>query len=89
MRFRPEPNIITTPMDDGGLVLLAQRSGTLFRCNATAAAMWTALCQHDGQLDAVAGSLAERYPAHAARVRADLDLLVEALRRAGLVRADM
>ncbi|MGH3625654.1 MAG: PqqD family peptide modification chaperone [Sciscionella sp.] len=75
-------------MDDGGLVLLSERSGKLFRCNATAAAMWAALRQYDGQLDAAAGSIAEQYRANAVRVRADLDLLVERLQRAGLVKAD-
>lgn len=89
MRFRPEPGITATEMDDGGLVLLSERSGKLFRCNATAATMWAALWEHDGHLDSAATSIAEHYRgADPARVRADLDVLVERLRQAGLVRAD-
>lgn len=65
MCIRPEPSITTTPMDDGGLVLLSERSGKLYRCNATAAAMWTALRQHDGQPDAAA----TRSPSNTASIR--------------------
>lgn len=36
MRYRPEAGVTTTPMDDGGLVLLSERSGRLYRCNPTA-----------------------------------------------------
>lgn len=70
------------------MVLLSPHRGTLFRCNITAAAMWAALCRHGGQLDVVAEAVAEQYHADVARVRADLDLLVEKLRQARLVRTD-
>jgi hypothetical protein len=88
VRVRPEPSIKTTPMDDGGLVLLSPRSGRLFRCNATAAAMWAALGMHDGRLDAAAAAVAARYRTGTVYVRADLDVFVERLQRAGLVRTD-
>lgn len=88
MRMQPEPNISTTALDDGGLVLLSERSGKLYRCNATAAAMWTALGRHDGHLDTVAQSVADLHHADTARVRADLDVLAEQWRQAGLVRAE-
>lgn len=88
MRIRPEPSISTTSLDDGGLVLLSERSGKLYRCNATAAAMWAALGRHDGQLDAAALSVADLHRADPARVRADLDLLIDRWRQAGLVRVE-
>jgi hypothetical protein len=75
-------------MDDGGLVLLREKSGKLYRCNPTAAAMWTALHEHDGQPDAASRSVAELYGTGPAQVRADLDLLLADLQRAGLVRAE-
>jgi hypothetical protein len=88
VRLRPEPSIRTTSMDDGGLVLLCERSGTLYRCNTTATALWTALHEHDGHADAAAQSVAEQYRTDPARVRADLHRLIDAWRKAGLVRAD-
>lgn len=85
MRYRPEAGVTSTPMDDGGLVLLSERSGRLYRCNSTGAAMWTALCQHDGEPDAAAATVAEHYGTEPARVRADLKTLIDALQRAGLL----
>lgn len=88
MRYQPEVGVTTTLMDDGGLVLLSERSGKLYRCNHTAATMWTDLHQHDGRPDAAAVAVAGQYDTELARVRADLDVLVDELRRAGLVRAE-
>ncbi|MBI3687090.1 MAG: PqqD family protein [Actinobacteria bacterium] len=88
MRYRPDDGVSSTPMDDGGLVLLREKSGRLYRCNPTAAAMWTALLEHDGQPDAASRSVAERYGTGSARVRADLDVLLADLQRTGLVRAE-
>lgn len=88
MRYRPEVGVTTTLMDDGGLVLLSERSGKLYRCNPTAAAMWTALHQHDGLPDAATVAVAGQYDTELARVRADLDALIEELRQAGLMRAE-
>jgi hypothetical protein len=75
-------------MPDGVLVLLSERTGKLYCCNATAAAMWVALDEHDGQLDAVVTTVAEQHQANPARVRADLDQLVEEWEKAGLVRSE-
>lgn len=88
MRYRPEAGVTTTPMDDGGLVLLSERSGRLYRCNPTAAAMWTALHQHDGRPDTAAATVAKQYDTEPDRVRADLDALVDELHHASLVRAE-
>ena len=50
--------------------------------------MWTALHQHDGRPDVAVVAVAGQYDTELARVRADLDALVDELRRAGLVRAE-
>lgn len=88
MRYRREVGITTAQMDDSGLLLLSERSGRLYRCNPTAAAMWTALHQHDGQPDAAAVAVAAQYDTKPARVRADLEALVDKLRQAGLMKAE-
>lgn len=88
MRYRPEVEITTALMDNGGLVLLSERSGKLYRCNSTAAKMWTALHQHGGRPEAAADAVAAQYGTEPARVRADLKALVDELRRAGLVKAE-
>lgn len=88
MRYRREIGITTAHMDDGGLVLLSERSGRLYRCNPTATAMWTALHQHDGRPDAAAAAVAAQYNTEPARVRADLETLVDELRHAGLMKAE-
>jgi hypothetical protein len=75
-------------MPDGGLVLLAEKSGKLYRCNPTAAAMWTALQADDGQPDSASKSVAVEFKAAADQVRTDLDLLLDDLQQAGLVRAE-
>lgn len=85
MHYRPEADVTTTSMDDGGLVLLSERSGKLYRCNAIAAAMWTTLVQQDGQPEATAAAVAERYDVAIGRVRSDLDELIDKLRTAGML----
>lgn len=88
MRYRPERGVTATPMDDGGLVLLSERSGKLYRCNLTGAAMWTALIRHDGQPDAAAATVAEQFGTTPARARADLDVWLDEMQRAGLMGVD-
>lgn len=88
MRYRPEVGIRAAPMDDGGLVLLSERSGKLYRCSSTAAKMWTALHQHGGRPEAAADAVAAQYDTEPARVRADLNVLIDKLRRTGLVKAE-
>jgi Coenzyme PQQ synthesis protein D (PqqD) len=88
VRYRPESGISSTSMHDGGLVLLREKYGKLYRCNPTAAAMWAALLEHDGHPDIASTSVAELFNAGPERVRADLALLLEDLQRAGLVRAE-
>jgi hypothetical protein len=75
-------------MDDGGLVLLCEHTGKLHRCNPTAAAMWAALVDHNGQTNAAVLAVAEQYGMDESRVRTDLDALLGDLRSAGLVRIE-
>lgn len=72
-------------MDDGGLVLLSERTGKLHRCNATAAALWQALLDFEGHPERAAAEVAARYRVDGRRVSADLRDLLDALQRAGLV----
>jgi hypothetical protein len=88
MRIRPEPSVTATVMNDGGMVLLAERGGKFYRCNPTAAAIWSALVRYGGRPDLAAAAVAERYDMGLTRVCADLDVLVGELCRAGLVRAE-
>lgn len=85
MFVRVEPTVSATVLDDGGLVLLCERTGRLHRGNATAATMWAALRDHEGCPDSAARAVADYYGIHLDRVRADLDALVGELSRAGLL----
>ncbi|WP_186382676.1 PqqD family peptide modification chaperone [Amycolatopsis rhizosphaerae] len=85
MHVSIEPDVSACSMDDAGLVLLSERTGRLHRCNPTAAAMWTALLDHDGHSEPAAVAVAQRFGTDLARVRADLGALLTSLSRAGLV----
>ncbi|MEU6459580.1 MULTISPECIES: PqqD family protein [unclassified Streptomyces] len=87
MRVRPTPGIRVTVDANGHLDLLA-RSDTgarRFQCGPVGTAMWIALRQHDGDVDAAAGTLAAMWGAAPVNTRADLDIWVEEMRDAGLV----
>lgn len=88
MRVRIQPCVITTTMDDGGLVVLCERSGKLYYCNTTAAALWEALQLRDGNPEVAAADVAHRYHVDVERVVSDLDKLLTALRQANLVRTE-
>lgn len=88
MLVRLESTVSTALMDDGGLVLLCERTGKLHRCNATAATMWTALLHHDGDPEGAASAVASHYGVEPDRVRADLDVLLAGLSQASLVRME-
>jgi len=51
-------------------------------------ALWIALRQHDGDVAAAAGMLSALWCTDLANTRADLDIWIEELRDAGLVRVD-
>lgn len=88
MRVRIQRGVTTATMDDGGLVLLSERSGKLYRCNTTAAALWEALRLYDGGPEIAAVDVARHYHVDVERVVSDLDKLLTALRQADLVRTE-
>lgn len=85
MRVRIQRGVIMTTMDDGGLVVLSERSGKLYRCNTTAAALWEALQLHDGSPEVAIADVADRYRVDVERVASDLDKLLTALCQADLL----
>ncbi|GHG99434.1 lasso peptide biosynthesis PqqD family chaperone [Streptomyces rubradiris] len=71
--------------DGGAMVLLDERTGTYRQLNPTGAFVLRLLLRGASTGDAAA-ALAERYPQAVARAAEDVARLVEALRRAGLLR---
>lgn len=89
MPVRPEPGLMATVMADGQLELFSEQSGSRFRCSRVGTAMWIALRQHDGNLDAAARMLATLWDRHPDHMKADMDLWVGELRDAGLMRNEV
>lgn len=85
MRITAEPGVHTTILDDGSL-LAVSRTGKVFRANPTAAAMWTAIVESDGDADQVAEAIANRYGIPGERARSDLATLAGTLHDAQLIR---
>ncbi|CAL9325127.1 lasso peptide biosynthesis PqqD family chaperone [Streptomyces sp. SudanB182_2057] len=71
--------------DGGAMVLLDERTGKYRQLNPTGALVLRLLLRGATAEDAAA-ALAERYPQAVARAGEDVARLVEALRRAGLLR---
>ncbi|MFD3748545.1 PqqD family peptide modification chaperone [Nocardia sp. NPDC058633] len=69
-------------------VFVAQDVGRYghLRCRPVGTAMWIALRQHDGDVDAAADMLASLWGTEPENVRADLGIWVGEMRDAGLVR---
>lgn len=85
---RIESGVVATALDHGVLVVLSEATGKLHQCNSTAAAIWQALADHEGDADAAASTVAERYGVGTELVRHDMDDLVDRLSQAGLVRVE-
>ena len=88
MPVRPEHGVTTRVTEDGSLELLLETSRASFRCGPVAAAMWIALRQHDGHLTPAAEMLAHLWCTDPENTRTDMDIWVNELRDAGLVRID-
>ncbi|GAA2604951.1 MULTISPECIES: PqqD family protein [Streptomyces] len=90
MRVRPTPGVSVTVDADGRLDLLdrTDTGSRRFSCGPVGTAMWIALRQHDGDADAAAGTLAAMWGTTPVNTRADLDIWVEEMRDAGLVRKE-
>jgi hypothetical protein len=77
------PEVVATDSDDG-LVLLDQRNGRYWHLNRSGAATLRLLL--DGHSpDAAAAALAQAFPVAAEQTRADITVLLTALREAKLV----
>ncbi|EYT81760.1 PqqD family protein [Streptomyces andamanensis] len=86
MRVRPVPGLNVSVDADGRLDVAAP--ARRFRCGPAGTAMWLALCQHDGDVAAAARMLASLWETEPDNARADLDIWVEEMRDAGLVRSE-
>jgi hypothetical protein len=75
---------------DGHLEVLtdAARSGGRFRCGPVGTAMWIALRQQEGDMEAAARILSALWDTDQANTRADLDIWVDEMRDAGVVRTE-
>lgn len=91
MRFRPMPGVsVASVKSDGCLELVADtaRGRARYRCGPTATAMWIALRVHDGNPDAAAHILAGLWRTDPVNARTDLEIWVEEMSDAGLMRAE-
>jgi hypothetical protein len=88
VRLSIEPDVSTTPLEDGGIILLSLRTGKMYRGNPTAATFWSGLEKHDGDVEKAALHAAACYGVGLSRVEDDFRALVDALRAASLLRAE-
>ncbi|MCX4869828.1 lasso peptide biosynthesis PqqD family chaperone [Streptomyces sp. NBC_00257] len=77
-------NVSATQTEDGGMVLLDQRTGRYWQLNPTGAAI-LGLVLSEGDAQAAVRALVEQHPAAAARIPADVTSLVRMLRDRRLV----
>jgi hypothetical protein len=87
VRVRPVPGLHVSVDADGRLDVVMEPARR-FRCGPVGTAMWIALRQHDGDVRAAADALATVWGTEPANARADLDIWVDEMRDAGLVRTD-
>ncbi|WP_217170930.1 PqqD family protein [Streptomyces sp. AC512_CC834] len=85
MAILPNPDVTAVVLEDGCLELHSQHSESPIRCAPVNTAMWIAIRQHDGRLDAAADLLAGLWDVDPGTMRSDLDLWVNELGDAGLV----
>ncbi|MBO0656357.1 PqqD family protein [Streptomyces triculaminicus] len=86
MRSQPAPGVSVNIGTDGCLELRSDstvRPG-VYRWAPVCTAMWIALRQHDGDVDAAARTLASQWGTAPTDTRADLGIWVDELRDAGL-----
>jgi hypothetical protein len=90
MRIRPVPGLSVSVDASGRLDVVARPPAAAhhIRCGPVGTAMWLALRQHDGDIGAAACMLADLWGTEPADTRADLDIWVDELRDAGLVRTE-
>jgi len=84
--IRPETGVTAVVLENGHLELHSQHSGTYTCWGPVNTAMWLALRQHDGHLEAAAELLASLWDVDPLYMLSDLDVWVSELGDAGLVR---
>jgi hypothetical protein len=88
VRVLVEPGVSAQETDDGGLILLSERTGKVHKCNVTASAFWQELIANEGELEPTSTAIAAWFGTDVATVRADLDTLITTLVKAGLARVE-
>ncbi|MET7685490.1 PqqD family protein [Streptomyces sp. NPDC005423] len=89
MRVRPVPGLSVSVDAHGRLDVVTAPPVRHVRCGPVGTAVWLALRQHDGDVEGAARMLAALWGTEPANARADLDIWVDELRVAGLVRAEL
>ncbi|MGH3887331.1 MAG: PqqD family peptide modification chaperone [Pseudonocardiaceae bacterium] len=85
--YLPRESVHLTPTTSGALVLLDTRSGRMFQLNPTGATAWNALVVGDGDVQAAARTLAQRYGQSYLQVLDDLWPLIHQLVEVSLLEA--
>ncbi|MGP4012659.1 PqqD family protein [Streptomyces sp. 4N124] len=90
VRVRPVPGASVSVDADGHLEVLTEPvcPAGRFRCGPVGTAMWIALRQQDGDIEAAARMLSALWGTDPANTRADLDIWVDEMRDAGVVRSE-
>ncbi|MEV5975212.1 PqqD family protein [Streptomyces sp. NPDC051921] len=78
-RVKSRAGVRATVFADGTLRLFSEQTAAECVCDTEATAMWIALRRHDGECHAAADMLADLWGSDAARVRADMEHLVDSL----------
>ncbi|MFJ3309401.1 PqqD family protein [Streptomyces sp. NPDC086549] len=91
MRVRPVSGLSVNVDAHGRLDVIPEPAAPArrVRCGPVGTAMWLALRQCDGDVAAAARMLASLWDTEPANARADLDIWVDELRDAGLVRTEL
>jgi hypothetical protein len=88
MLIEPETGVVPTLSRNGRLELFRPATGARFRCCPVGAAVWIALCQHQGRPEAAAEMLAEIWQVDPRRTHGDVCFWAVEFSDAGLVRIE-
>ncbi|MEV5432948.1 PqqD family protein [Streptomyces sp. NPDC052701] len=86
MPIRPSPGVTAVVLENGDLELHSQESGVRTCWGPVNTAMWIALRQNDGHLEAAADLLAALWDVDPPCMRSDLEVWANELSDAGLLR---
>lgn len=89
MPVRPVPGVTVTVSQNGRLQLFSTHTEKRFECNGVGTAIWIALRQHDGKTGAAASMLANLWHTDPVNTLADIEMWVDELTDAGLLRNEL